>query len=65
MRIRPDEVRAIVCTATAFYDNNQFSEALKLFEKAMMIDEKTPDVVYNYANCLFNLNREEEAIKYY
>jgi len=31
----------------------------------MKINEKTPDVVYNYANCLFNLNREEEAIKYY
>jgi tetratricopeptide (TPR) repeat protein len=65
MRIKPNEVKAIVCSAMALYENNLFEEALKMFKVALSMDEKIPDVRYNYANCLFNLGKDQEAIGHY
>jgi tetratricopeptide (TPR) repeat protein len=49
----------------ALYENNLFSEALDMFQAALKIDDKIPEVRYNFANCLFNLGREQEAIGHY
>jgi tetratricopeptide (TPR) repeat protein len=55
VRINPEAADTHHYLGLAYYQTNQFEEALAEFEKAVALDDEDPDYHYNLANTSYDL----------
>lgn len=63
--IRSQSVVEVYKKANALYRQNQFEQAITLYEKIIVQGHTTTEVYYNLGNCFYKRNNTGKAILYY
>src|SRR6476619_1021467 len=61
----PTQINELVYKGLALYNQSNFLDALKYFDKALTIDSKNTEALNDKADALRKLGNNTEALKYY
>lgn len=65
VKATPQKALSWVILGKTYYDNGRKNEALDAYKKALTLEPKNPDIYQSMAECYYNSEKYDTAIKYY